>query len=173
LADGSLDVALADETLVFPGMARRPFMRAEFVAIANPRHRLARSRRVTLASLCAEPLIAREPGSGDRSVVERFLADAGIAVGPALALGSTEAVKRAVEAGLGVGIVPRLAVEREATAGRVRVLRVPEITLARTLYEVWDGGRRRTKAAQAFHCVLEHAVRGTLPKPPRAPRAGR
>jgi DNA-binding transcriptional LysR family regulator len=167
----SLDLALADETLTFPGMARREFAKASFVAIAAPRHPFARRRRIAVADLAAEPLVMRETGSNERSLVEQFLAGCGFGIRDALTLGNTEAVKRAVEGGLGIGIVPRLSVEREAGAGRLAILKAPELKLTRPLFEVWDAARPRSKAARAFHCVLEHAGRGTLPKP-RA-RSGR
>jgi DNA-binding transcriptional LysR family regulator len=168
--DRSLDLALADETLTFPGMARREFTKATFVAIAAPRHPLVRRRRVALADLATGPLVMREPGSNERSLVERFLAESGLGFDGALTLGSTEAVKRAVEGGLGIGIVPRLAIEREAKSGRLAILKTPELKLARPLFEVWDASRPRSKAARAFHCVLEHAGRGTLPDPLRTRR---
>jgi DNA-binding transcriptional LysR family regulator len=167
LADGTLDTALADETLMFPGITRQTFLSAPFVAIAPRRHRLAAKRALPLSTLMSDTLVLRESGAGDRSLVERFLADAGLTPPSTLTFGSTEAVKRAVEAGLGIGMVPRLSVEREVAAGRLCVLRVSGLTLTRPLYEVWSGNRSRTKAAKAFHCVLEHAVRGTLPSRPR------
>ena len=58
-----------------------------------------------------------------------------------------------------------LSIEGYSRAAVQTYWRVPELKLARPLYEVWDGRRPRGKAARAFHCVLEHAVRGTLPKP--------
>jgi len=46
-------------------------------------------------------------------------------------------------------------------------LHVPELSLSRPLYEAWSRRRKPGKLARAFHCVLEHAVRGTLSKPRR------
>jgi DNA-binding transcriptional LysR family regulator len=168
LAEGTLELGLGDETLVFDGMQRRALTRVPFVAIAHPKSKLARRRRkVSLADLAGEPVVVRDTGATEGSPVERYLAEAGMAPGRVVSLGNTEAVKRAVEMGLGVAIVPRLAVQSEVAAGRLAILRMPELSLTRPLYEVWDGRRPRAKASRAFHCVLEHLVRGTLPNPKR------
>lgn len=75
--------------------------------------------------------------------------------------------------GLGVAVVSRLSVAGELAAGRLVALRVPELaSLARPLCEAWSRTRKPGKLAQAFHCVLEHAVRGTLPKPRKRVPAG-
>jgi DNA-binding transcriptional LysR family regulator len=168
IVDGEIDVALADEKLTFPGMERRQLMMATFVAVAEPRHPLARRRRIRLTDLMAETLVTRDARSREQPIVERHLAEAGLAPAATLALGGTEAVKRAVQAGLGVAIVPRLAVGGEVAAGRLAILRVSDLSLARPIYEIRNGRQTPGKAAHALHCILEHAVRGSLPKPPGA-----
>jgi aminoethylphosphonate catabolism LysR family transcriptional regulator len=68
-------------------------------------HRLEATGLVPLARLVEEPLILREPGSATRATLERALRAAGLAAEPVLELGSREAVREAVAAGLGVGVV--------------------------------------------------------------------
>lgn len=67
----------------------------------------------TPAELLALPLIAFEAGSGTRDLIDRWFRSAGVAVTPVMQLGSIEAIKRMVRAGLGYSIVPRMAVEQE------------------------------------------------------------
>src|SRR2546423_27434 len=81
------------------------------VLFTAPRHRLARQRAVTLEEAVTSGLIAREPGSATRATAERALRAAGVAPRYAMELGSNEAVKRAVLAGLGVGLLSRYALE--------------------------------------------------------------
>lgn len=57
------------------------------------------------------PLIIFEPGSGTRSLIDEWFRDAGYAARPVMELGSIEAIKRMVRAGLGYSIVPRMAVD--------------------------------------------------------------
>jgi DNA-binding transcriptional LysR family regulator len=147
----------------WPDLEAQVFMQDELVAIAPPSHALARKRKVTPEALCREPFIVREPTSATRSLVERALAASGHAVKPVLSLGSTEAVKQAVAAGLGVGMVSKLAVAPDVAAGMLAVLRVSGLSVRRPVHYVRPRGRRETKAATAFRCMLKHAARGTLP----------
>ena len=175
LEDDAIDLVLADEAIASDRIERRPFATDPLVPIARPRHPWAKRRRlqVALAEFCKEPLVVGEPGSPSRTLFEQRLAEGGLSAEPALSLGSTEAVKRAVMHGLGVAVVSRMSVAGELAAGRLVALRVPELSsLARPLYEMWSQSRKPGKLARAFHCVLEHAVRGTLPKPGRR-RGGR
>jgi DNA-binding transcriptional LysR family regulator len=81
-----------------------------------------------------------------------------------LSLGSTEAVKQAVVAGLGVAMVSGLAAAGDVEAGRLAVLRLVGLSLDRPVYYVLPRGRRESKAAIAFRCLLKHAARGSLPE---------
>jgi DNA-binding transcriptional LysR family regulator len=89
--------------------------RDELVAVAAPSHRWCqgKKRRVLLGELAGEPFLCRERGSGSREVIEAALQERGLSIEPAMALGSTEAIKSAVAAGLGVAILSRLTVELE------------------------------------------------------------
>ena len=172
LEEDALDLVLADEAVASEGIERRKFADDPLVPIAPPRHPLARRRKVSLAQLCREAFVAGEADSPTPILFEQHLAAVGLSVAPALTLGSAEAVKRAVMQGLGVAVVSRLSVGGELTGGRLVALRVPELSLTRPLYQAWNGRRKPGKLARAFHCVLEHAVRGTLPMPARRKRAG-
>jgi len=86
------------------------------VAIVAPGHKLASQQRVTAAELTAYPFILREDGSGTRSVIENYLRDQGLdqnELNCPFELGSTEAIKGAVEAGMGVSIVSAATVAKE------------------------------------------------------------
>ena len=164
LLDGSLDLGLTEADVSWPDLETRVLMQDELVPIAPPRHPLARKRNVTPEMLCREPFVVRDTGSATRSLVERSLAAAGHAITPVLSLGSTEAVKQAVAAGMGVAMVSRLAVAGDVAAGRLVVLKVNGLTVRRPVYDVRPRGRSESKAAAAFRCILKHAVRGTLPE---------
>ena len=66
-------------------------------------------------------LVSREAGSGTRDLIDRWFRSAGLAVTPVMQLGSIEAIKRMVRAGLGYSIVPRMAVERVEDRDGLRV----------------------------------------------------
>ncbi|MGB7158637.1 MAG: LysR substrate-binding domain-containing protein [Tepidisphaeraceae bacterium] len=170
LEDDQLDFALAGEAVASPALESRTFANDALVAIAHPRHPLARRRRrgVTSAMLFAEPLVVVESDTFARGVIERLAAEGDRVPSPALVLDSTEAVKRAVTAGLGVAVVSRLAIETELAAKTLAILKLPRLSATRPLLHVWRIGRPESKPATAFLCILKHAIRGTLPKFPRS-----
>jgi DNA-binding transcriptional LysR family regulator len=117
----------------------------ELVVVIGPRHRWARRASLRAAELAAEPLYAREPGSGTRAVAERRLAGAGIVLEPSLQMASTESLKRAVLDG-GFALLSGHAVADEVAAGALRALPVRDVDLHRTLRAV---RRRRERPVPA------------------------
>lgn len=127
--------------------------------VSSPEHRLARRRRVRVDDVLAEPYVAREEGSATRRVFEGALAAQGKRWQPFLELGSVEAVKHAVAAGLGIAAVSHCAVEWEVRAGRLVVLRVHGIELARKLFVAYRKDVRLSAAASTFLAMVRDAVR--------------
>jgi len=116
---GMLGGAAEDGALIV-----RPFARDVMVAIVSPEHAWAKRKSVTLQALGREPLILREPGSAGRDRVERTLRTAGIEPHMVMEMTSTEAIKQAVEANGGVGILARAVVARDVRGGHLRALPV-------------------------------------------------
>lgn len=90
-----------------------PVLDEEFVFIASWEQR-EMFAALTPEMLHAQPLIAFESGSGTRALIDGWFDASGLALAPAMQLGSIEAIKRMVRAGLGYSIVPRMAVEQVA-----------------------------------------------------------
>jgi DNA-binding transcriptional LysR family regulator len=93
-----------------------PFLEDELVLIASTAHEWAERASVSISDLCSAPLFMRERGSGTRRVIEMALERQGIkrsSMHIAMELDSTEAIKSAVEAGLGVGFVSRWAIAKD------------------------------------------------------------
>jgi DNA-binding transcriptional LysR family regulator len=150
-----LDVGLTEGAPGEEGLETEVFHRDELVIIAAKRHRLARQARVPLVALREEPFILREPGSGTRAVEEQALARLKFPARAAMALGSTEAIKRVVAGGVGLAVVPRLAVAAECDAGTLAVLQVAGLRIERPLHLVRRQGRRDGPALRAFCEVLK------------------
>ncbi len=140
----------------------RVFYEDELIVIAPPGHPFAvhapgtkKPRAITGRELCAQPMIVREPGSGTREVVDRALAGCGAETGNvALTLGTTEAIKRAVAAGLGLGVVSRLCVGLELAGGLLVEVPVRDLKLRRPLHELTLRGRQPSASVQAFAALL-------------------
>jgi DNA-binding transcriptional LysR family regulator len=158
LVDGTLDAGLTeglppkrDE------LESAVFLRDELVPIGRPDHpRLkTNSEPLTLRQLCAEPMIMREAGSGTREVIESALAKRGHKLQRIpMVLGSTEAIKRAVAAGLGVAIVSNLTIQTELASGQLAILPVRGFQLTRPLHRLWWRNRAQDPATIAFFALL-------------------
>ncbi len=154
LREGRLELALTEGFADDPDLDAAVFAHDELVAIAPPGHPLLTASPVTAARLIQEPLILRELGSGTRAVLERALAEHGIAVQPFMSLGSTEAIKRAVAAGAGLAVVSRLALGLELETGRLALLPLSDLALRRPLHRLTRRGAHESRAAKAFREML-------------------
>ena len=123
-------------------LARWPFLDNPLVVIAPVGHALAgRARRLSLGDLTGEPLIAREVGSGTRAAAEQAFAARGAHWPPRMALGSNEAVKHAVRAGLGLAVLSRHTLAADPASDGLTVLPVAGFPLRRQWQLVWRQDR--------------------------------
>jgi DNA-binding transcriptional LysR family regulator len=150
VVDYQLDVALVEGPVADPRIEARPWRTDELVVIAAANHPLADQQPVSPQALREEAFITREPGSGTRDVAEQALAACDLQPRIALELGSTEAIKQAVAAGLGVAIVSRAALADQLALGKLKILTLPELLIRRELNELRRAGRVPSAAARAF-----------------------
>jgi DNA-binding transcriptional LysR family regulator len=162
LAGHELDVGLTEGLVEEEELEAEVFHQDELVMIAAPGHRLARQARVPVSAVREEPFILREHGSGTRAVEEKALARLKLPLRVVMALGSTEAIKRVVAAGVGLAIVSRLAVGAECAAGALVELAVARLRIERPLHLVRRKGRRDAPALQAFCAVLRERTAAQL-----------
>lgn len=119
------------------------------VMIAPTGHRLADRSGLNWGDLAGERLLMREEGSGTRHAVERFLAQQAWPLLDHVTIASTEAIKEAVAAGLGVGIVSRHALTHMAP-GNIAELDLAGFPIPNSWYLVTLRGKQLSPAAQAF-----------------------
>ena len=110
-----------------------PICADELVLIAAPSHPIAALAKVTLKDLGGMPFIVPEAGSRTRQLVEKGLRESGVPLVIAMQLPGTEGVKRAVEGGLGIGMVSRYSVENECLAGVLKRVPIEGFRLTRTV----------------------------------------
>jgi DNA-binding transcriptional LysR family regulator len=139
LAENSIDLALMGRPPEDHDLMAQPFMDNPLVVIAAANHPLAGKRRIPLARLAEEPFVGREPGTGTRSAVEQFFATNGLTFKVAMEMNKNEAIKQAVEAGLGVGVV---SLHGELATRHLCVLDVQGFPLCRQWYLVQRHGKR-------------------------------
>lgn len=134
----------------------QPFKDNPLVLVAAPDHPLAKSRNIPLSALENEAILAREQGSGTRDALERFLQKHHIKVKTSMEIGSNEAIKQSVEAGLGLGLLSLYTLEMELQLNRLVVLDVQHFPIMRHWYVMYRQGKRLSKVADGFWNFLLH-----------------
>jgi molybdate transport repressor ModE-like protein len=151
VARRDVSLGLAGEMDLPEGIAAEPFLDDELVGIAAPGRLRMRRGRASLDDLAGETLLVRERGSSTRAVADRQLAWVGYRPAKRWELDSNEAIKRSVEAGLGVGFVSRLVVADELERGELVEFRVEGAErMRRAVYLLRPDGREPTAAERAF-----------------------
>lgn len=141
-----------------------PFLNNPIVAVVRPDHPLCRSATLALQDLTRWPLLVREAGSGTRKACEEYCHQKRAHFAQTMELGSLEAQREAVLAGLGLALLPRHAVSLELSSGRLLELPVQELPLYRSWCVVHPRGKRLSPVAQAFIAFIrsERALIDTL-----------
>lgn len=154
LLEARVDLALVEGPVSHPRVTVHPWRDDELVVIAPPDHPLLGARHVAVTDLEDEPFLVREPGSGTREVAANALARHGVRLSDTMRVGSTEAIKQAVAAGLGLAIVSRAAAADQLALGRIAVLEVEGLTIRRALTRLELHDRAMTAAAREMQTLL-------------------
>lgn len=136
LKSGLVDFGLVAGECMGGKMKRETILSDELVPIVSREHPWAKKKNVSILDILKEPFILREEGSGTRQQIEEYFSAHGISIHDmhiALVLGSTASIKEAVEAGIGISIVSKWAVLREATDSRLKLLTFREGSIQRDL----------------------------------------
>lgn len=126
------------------------FMENPLVAIAPPDHPLVTEKAIPMSRIQRETFVVREPGSGTRIAMERFFNEKGITLQTGMEMTSNEAIKQAVEAGLGLGIVSVHTMALELETERLVILDIKGFPILRHWYVVHRKGKRLSPIAEAF-----------------------
>ncbi|WP_100638646.1 LysR family transcriptional regulator [Marinobacter salexigens] len=127
-----------------------PFLDNELIPVAAAGHPLLEQETVTAEEFLNNKLLTREPGSGSRLALEVYCQQHQLKIDPIMELGSNDAVKHAVLAGLGVAVVPKLSVLSELALGTLAALEIPGFPLRRSWCVVYPQRRHPTPVMKAF-----------------------
>ncbi len=141
------DIGFIEGTCVNSEIEVIPWKRDELVMIVAPTHSLSTRACVTVADLSSVPWILRESGSGTREIFEEAMK---VKVTPFLELGHTEAIKQAVQAGIGVSCLSRAAVFDEIAAKQLVEIKVEGIDLRRDFFILLHRHKYRGEAVNRF-----------------------
>jgi len=158
LENNTTDMVIMGQPPANMPLAAETFMENPLVVVAPPGHRLAKKKHILLKELAQENFIIREIGSGTRAAVERFLATHTQDRPQSIEMNSPEAIKQAVQAGLGLGVVSMHTLEMELALNRLVVLNVQDFPIMRHWLLVYRKDRHFSPVSKAFHdYVLENA----------------
>ena len=165
LADNIPDMVIMGGPPAGMDLVASSFMSNPLVVIAPPDHALANASRISLQRLLRESFIVREHGSGTRSAIERFLEQRGLSMTTTMEMSGNEAIKHAVMAGLGLGIVSLHTLEMEITLKRLAVLSVAGFPVLKDWHLVHRTGKRFSAAAEAFKQFVLAKASDIIPIP--------
>jgi DNA-binding transcriptional LysR family regulator len=164
LATNRTDLAIMGQVPEDLGLEATRFMDNPLVVIAPPDHPLVAQKNISVASLAAESFLVREAGSGTRGAMERFFAARGLEIRSSMEMSSNEAIKQAVQAGLGLGILSLQTLEMELALKRLAVLNVDGFPIMRHWYIVHRADKRLSPVAQAFKGFVLQPAAETPPR---------
>ena len=182
-SDQIVQMVLADEvhvglerTISHPEVITVPLYQEEVVLVTSPGHPFAKRGVATSEEVSRQPLIMFNQGSSYYTLVHDALRKAGALVTPMMELDNMEATKKMVEEGLGIAILPKVAVEEEVQRQELRQIQVQGMTMPRReIAVIYRRGRPLSRAARAFIELLEErygvqalspAGEGTSPRHP-------
>ena len=135
-----------------PKIETVPIYRDEMPLVVGSGHRFAHRDEVDLAAVVEEPLILFHADSVSRKVVDEKLAEAGLELGAVMELRSPEAMRKLVEAGVGISFLPQLTVRESLASGALQTVGVRGVAFEREIGVAWRRGRY---FGQAVRLLLE------------------
>lgn len=160
VAHFELDLGLIEGDCHHPDIEVQPWLEDELVVFCCADHPLAKQKSVGLEQLLAEPWIVREKGSGTRETFDRAFQNHHAKLNIRLELEHTEAIKRAVESGLGVGCISRLALKDAFRRGSLKPLNTPSINLNRHFYFLWHKQKYQSAGMREFLALCKATTAG-------------
>lgn len=127
-----------------------PFLNNIIGIVAHAEHPLAGKKNITVEELATQRFLIRESGSGTRYVFDQYLNKHNVKIEPYMELGSSEALKQAVMAGLGIAVLSLHSVQLERDVNKLTVLDVEGFPLKRRWYAVHLKGRKLSLVARTF-----------------------
>jgi DNA-binding transcriptional LysR family regulator len=150
LAENTTDLTVLLRPPENPDMLAEAFAPQPHVIIAAPDHELAGKRRIPLQALAKEAFIVREQGSDTRIAMEELLAESRVRFNVTMEIKSTETIKQAVIAGMGVSFLSAHTIGQEIELGRLAVLDVEGFPVLRKWHIVHHRNKRLPPVAVAF-----------------------
>lgn len=136
IKENATDLTIMGQTPADMDLDAKAFMKNPLVIIAPPDHPLSAKQNIGLQELLPFKFVVRERGSGTRIAMQRFCSEQGIQLKTAMEMPNNEAIKQAVAAGLGLGIISVHTLQQELALNKVTILQVEQLPITRFWYIV-------------------------------------
>ncbi len=161
VANFEIDVALIEGEICHPDLDISIWREDELHVFCAPAHPLAKKPALIDSDLLDAIWILREPGSGTRQTFDRAMHGLLPDLNVMLELQHTEAIKRAVQAGLGIGCISRVALQEAFSRGSLIPLKTPERSFRRNFYFVIHKQKYRSAGIQQWLALCcKHTSKG-------------
>jgi len=150
LQNCEVDVALMEWWDNRPGFSATVWRCEELVLIVSPKHSWASRTSIPRDLLKNQAMLGGEAGTGTKRVLEQSLGKDAQSIGVSMQLGSTEAVKHAVQAGLGISLVMASAVKQECLSGLLCAIRIEEMPPEKKIFVIQRQHGGHETAASIF-----------------------
>jgi DNA-binding transcriptional LysR family regulator len=154
VADGDADLGLVAYPEERPGLVMVPFFEDHLVLICSREHPFSHHRSVPLKELDGQRFVGFQAEIPTRRALDTLMRRAGVKVDIRMECDNIEVLKKMVEVGIGVSLVPHLAVREEARSGALQVLRIADHALQRPLAIIHRKEKRLTRPQRAFIDLL-------------------
>jgi DNA-binding transcriptional LysR family regulator len=153
--NGQADIGLVSYPEESPSLAAIPWRTEPMVIVCNPHHPLTKRKSATLEVLRGEPFVAFQAGLKIREEIDRALALAKVQPRLALEFDNIETIKRAIEIGAGVSLLPEPTMSREIESGSLVQIPLEGPPLVRPLGIIHRRDRKLSETAQQFIQLLQ------------------
>ena len=164
LDDNEIDLAILGTPPDGIDVEAHPFMENRLVIIAASGNALAGEVRIPASRFQNEIFIMREQGSGTRLAAEKYFSSHRVVIRPGMEMSTNEAVKQAVQAGMGLGILSQDTVQLEVETGRLKILDAEGFPIIRHWYVVHRKKKRLSSVAEAFKSFLMEKAMQVMPE---------
>lgn len=146
---GAADLGLVAYPQLRAGIDVIPFREDKLVVVMPPNHALASKSKVSISTLATQPFIAFDREAPSRKGIDKLFRDKGVEIGPSMEMDNVETIKRAVELGLGLSVLPLPSVAHELSSGTLVSKPFAEGNYTRPIGVLVRKGKYLSRAAQA------------------------
>ena len=160
--EGNVELGIVGAKAQEVQLVQKRIIDDQMFLIVPQRHKWAAKPQVLMNELIGEPFIMRELGSGTRKSIEQVLHKSGYplsALNVVAEMGSTEAIRQGIKAGVGVSILSKCAVAEELTTGSLKKVRIKGLTFNRAFYLTFHRSRTQSPLCRTFIKFLDRESR--------------